>query len=117
MLGRLLEEAAGGAESGVGEDRVDAAELVQRPRRQALDLVPLRDVAGDRDRRLGTAELSGQGLERLASARRKYKAVPIGSQAGRRRTDAATGPGDQQNRFFRFGNPLLMRHSCIFSSP
>ncbi len=117
MLGRLLEEAAGGAEAGVGEDRVDAAEPLQRPRRQRLDLVPLGDVAGDRDRRLGTAELGRQSLERLASPRREDQAVPIGSHACRRGADAATGSGDQQDGFFGLGMRLLMRHGGIFSSP
>jgi hypothetical protein len=101
----------------LAKGRVDAPESLQRPRRQTLDLLPLGDVAGDCDRRLGTAELGGQSLGRLTPPRREYKAVPIGSHARRRGTDAAAGSGDQQNGFFRLGNRLLMRNLRIFSTP
>lgn len=78
MLGRLLEEAAGGTEAGVGEDRVDATELVQPACRQRLDLIPLGDVAGDRDRRLRTAELEARSssASRLrAASTRRYRST------------------------------------------
>jgi hypothetical protein len=75
VLDRLLvEEAAGGAEAGGGEDRADPAELRERPRRQRLDLNPLGDVALDRDRRArpsaSAAGSSSVSRRRAANARR-----------------------------------------------
>ena len=75
VLDRLLEEAAGGAEAGVGEDGVDAAEALQRRRGHRLDLVPLGDVAADRQRPLLAAELRGQLLQLLQPPRRQHQPV------------------------------------------
>jgi len=78
VLGRLLEEAPGGAEAGVGEDRVDPPEALQRRGCQGLDLIPLGDVARDGDRPLGSAELGGERLElsaRRAASTRRYSAA------------------------------------------
>jgi len=47
MLGGLLEEAAGGAEASVGEDGVEAAEVIQRGLGELLLVLPVGDVAAD----------------------------------------------------------------------
>ena len=77
MLGRLLEKAAGGAEAGVREDRVDPSEGVKRGLRQRLILIPLSDVGGDRDRLLVAAELGGQVAELVLAARGEDQAIPV----------------------------------------
>ena len=81
VLDRLLEEAARGAEAGVGEDRVDSPEVLQRRRGQRLDLVPLGDVAAHRDRPLLAAELRGQRLQLLQPPRRQHQPVAGGGRA------------------------------------
>lgn len=98
MLDRLLEEAARGAEAGVGEDRVDPPEALERRSGHRLDLVPLGDVAAHGQRPLLAAELGDQLLQGLQPPRGKHQPVAPGGSAGRRRTDTAAGPGDQQHR-------------------
>ena len=75
MLGGLLEEAALGAEAGVGEDDVDAPEGVERGRGQALLLAPVHDVARDDERAARAAELLAERLEAVAAARGEHQAV------------------------------------------
>ena len=61
VLHGLLEEAALGAEAGVGEVGVEAAEAVERGLDERLVVVPARDVAAHGDRLLLAAELLGEG--------------------------------------------------------
>ena len=60
--------------------------------RQRLNLVPLRHVAGQRERLLVAAELRGQMLELVRAARRQRDPVALASGgAGGRRADPARG--------------------------
>jgi len=89
VLGRLLEEAALGSETGVGEDDVDAPEVMQRGPDHVLLLAEVRDVAGDSDRALGAAELLGERLELVGRAGGEHEAVAVRRRmACRGRADA-----------------------------
>src|SRR3954471_8824911 len=98
LLRRLGGEAALGAEASVGEDDVDAAEALERGGGHRLLLVPLGDVAGDRERALVAAQLRGQSLEAVARARREHEAVTLrGGGVGGGGADAARRAGDQED--------------------
>jgi hypothetical protein len=71
--------------------------LVSTFERQRLDLVPLGDIAPDRDRSARATQLGGQVLERIPPPRRQYEAVPVGRQARRRGADPTAGAGDQKD--------------------
>ena len=78
VLGRFLEEAAGGAEAGVREDDVDAAEALERRLDEGGVLLPLGDVA-DLDHDLGAlVEAGGELVERLAAPGGENEAVSLG---------------------------------------
>ena len=119
VLDRLLEEAARGAEAGVGEDRVDAAEALERGRGHRLDLVPLGDVAAHRQRPLLAAELAGELLERLQPPRRQHQPVAAGRRPRGRGADAAAGAGDQQDRIVAvaIARDSAMRHTRSRDDP
>ena len=97
MLDRLLEEAARGAEAGVGEDGVDAAEALERRGGHRLDLVPLGDVAAHGQRPLLATELADQLLQRLQPPRRQHQPVLCRGRPRRRGPNPAARPGDQQD--------------------
>ena len=63
MLGRLLQEAARGAEAGVGENGVETAEGVGRRLDEVFAVLPLGDVAADGDRLVRPAELGRERFE------------------------------------------------------
>ena len=63
MLGRLLQEPARGAETRVGEDRVEAAEGVGRRLDEVFAVLPLGHVAADGDRLVWPAQLGRQRFE------------------------------------------------------
>jgi hypothetical protein len=94
VLDRLLEKAAAGAETGVGEYRVDPPEALEGGGDQRLDLVPLGDVAADREGAIAATELRDQLLERLGSARGERQPVAPGRGAGGGGADPAAGAGD-----------------------
>ena len=73
-------------------------------------LVQAAPVAFDRDRPLRTAQLDGQTLEHLASPRREYQAVPIGSQPCRGSADPAARAGDQKDGFIWLCALAFYRH-------
>ncbi len=98
LLGRFLEKAALGAEAGVGEDGVEAAESVDRRGGEALVVLPLGDVAANGDRGLVAAELLGQLPELVLAAGRKHQAVSaLGGRPRGRGANAARRAGDQKN--------------------
>jgi len=84
VLGRLFEEAALGSETGVGEDDVDATEVMQRGPDHVLLLAEVRHVAGDGDRALGAAELLGERLELVGRVGGEHEAVAAGRRVARR---------------------------------
>ena len=75
VLGVVAEKAARGAEAGVGEGDVEAAEALEGAARPAPPAVPLGHVAADRERALAAAELGGQRLELVHRARGQHQAV------------------------------------------
>ncbi len=98
MLDRLLEEAPPGAEAGIGEDGVDAAEALQRRVGHRLHLVPLGDVAVDGQCPLLASQLLRQRFQRSQPPRRQHQAMGPGRRPSRRSADAAARSGDQQDR-------------------
>ena len=80
VLGRVLEEAALGAEAGVGEDDVDAAEARRARLREALVVLPLGDVGGHGDAR----------RRRRRARRRAPRACPPSARRARRGSPAST---------------------------
>ena len=74
MFGGLFEETAAGAEAGVGEDGVEAAEGVQRGLSELLLVLPVGDVAADGEgaTRVGRIEVlqaaDAEEAERVARA-------------------------------------------------
>ena len=88
------QEPARPAEARVGEHGVDPAERAQqRARDHLLLLIPLRDIAADRDRAVLSAELARERLQALQRAGGEHQA-PAGPRrlARRRCTDSRRGP-------------------------
>ena len=81
VLGRLVEEAARGAEAGVGEGDVEPPEAVERGGDHRLLLLPLGHVAADREGALGAAQL---GRRAPGGGRPSGRRAPAGSRPRRR---------------------------------
>ena len=95
MLHGLLEEAARGAEAGVGEVGVHAAEAVEGRLDERLLVVPARHVAADRDRLLVAAELLRERLELVLRAGGEHHAVAeLDRAVSGGGADAGAGAGD-----------------------
>ena len=98
LLGRLLQEAAGGAEAGVGEDRVEAPEALDGGLDEALVVLEVGHVGAHGERAVVSAELTGQRLELLLRAGAEHQPVAgLGGGAGGRLADPGRGAGDQQH--------------------
>jgi hypothetical protein len=96
VLGRLLKEPALGAEPGVREHGVDAAEGIQGSLHERLVVRPFGDVAAHRRRLAVPAELSGQVPDSLLAPRGQDEAIPgLGGSPGGCGTDPARGAGDE----------------------
>jgi hypothetical protein len=95
VLDRLLEEAALGTKAGVGEERVEPAEALERGGHERLLVFPAGHVAAHGQSVLGTAELLGEPLELLLGARGQHHALAeLDRAAGGGGTDAGAGAGD-----------------------
>ena len=94
----LLEKSALGAESGIDEDDVEAAEALDRALHHLLLLVPLGHVAADGERALVAAELVRELGEPVDGASGEHDPVALaGRMAGGGGADAARGAGDQEH--------------------
>ena len=99
VLGRLLEEPAPGAEAGVCEGHVEAAEGVERVLDHCDLLLPLGHVALHRQRPLGATQLIGEIQQPVARTSREHQPVPGRRRVtGGRSADTAGGAGDQEHR-------------------
>jgi hypothetical protein len=78
-LGLLLEEAALGAEAGVGERGVDAAEAIERLLDEALLVGPLRHVAAD-DQRAVVAQFLRERAQLVLRARAQHDLPAFGNR-------------------------------------
>jgi hypothetical protein len=97
VLDVRLEETARRAEAGVGEHDVELPERVERRGDHALLVLPLGDVAADRERAL-RIELTREPGELLLRARREHQPVALtGCMARGRGADAARRAGDQED--------------------
>jgi len=76
VLHRLLGEATGGAEAGVGERGVESPERVEGGAHQRLLVVPLGHVAAHRHGVLVAAQLVRQGGQLVLRARGQHEAPP-----------------------------------------
>ena len=109
VLGRLLQEAARGSESGVREGDVEAAELLERPGDHRFLVSPLGDVASHGQRTVAAAELVGQLVEAVSGAGGEHQAVAVSGGSPRRGgTDPARSAGDQEDRI---GHSLAGHHA------
>src|SRR6188472_64200 len=97
VLRRLLEEAARGAEAGVGKYDVDAPEALDRCSGHRLDLAPLGDVAAHGKRSLLATKLGNKLLQRLQPPSRQNQPVLGGRSSRRRSTDTAGSSGNKQH--------------------
>ena len=96
VLHGLLEEAARGAEAGVREVGVHAAEAVERRLDDGLLVVPARHVAAHGDRLLVAAELLRERLELVLGARGEHDAVAeLDRAVSGGGADAGAGAGDR----------------------
>jgi len=107
MLRRLLQEPPLGAEAGVREHSVDAAERVERRLRQRLVVLPLGDIAAQADRALRSPELLGEVVEPILAAGAEHQPVAgLRGAPGGGGTDPARGTGDEKNRVLSHGRRL-----------
>ncbi len=98
VLGIVAEKAARGAEAGVGEGDVEAAEALEGLRHHRLLLSPVGHVAGHGQRALRAAELVGQRFELVHRARGEHQAEAVlRGAAGGGGADAGARAGDEED--------------------
>jgi len=98
VLRRLLEEAALGAEAGVGEGDVELAEGVERRLHHRLLLSEIRDIARNGNRALGASQLFGERFELVGATGGEHDPVTgVGRMTRGRRADATRGAGDEED--------------------
>src|SRR5918999_1562430 len=107
VLDALLEEAALGAEAGVGEVCVHAAEALERGGDESLLVVPVGDVAAYGDGGVSAAELLGESGQLVLGAGREDHAVAeLDRPPGGGGADAGAGACDNQDGFVGHGGVL-----------
>src|SRR5918999_3759251 len=107
VLDALLEEAALGAEAGVGEVGVHAAEALEGGGDEGLLVVPVGDVAAYGDGGVSAAELLGESGQLVLGAGREDHAVAeLDRPPGGGGADAGAGACDNQDGFVGHGGVL-----------
>jgi hypothetical protein len=106
--GESLRKPRAPPEPGVGEDDVDAPERVERGADERLLLVPLRDVAGHRERPTIAAELLRERVELVLRARGEHHPVALLRRLpGGGGADPGGGAGDQEDLAVVVGHRVL----------